>query len=192
MLAKGFGATTVEEICGAAGVTKGAFFHYFGSKEDLGRAVLERFCRTLESRLETGAFRHQADPLQRVYEYLEFMRRLSKEPILRDGCLLGVFSQEIAETQPRIRTLCATGYKRWADGIRRLLDEARAAYRPATAIDTQSLAMHLIASLEGALLLARATRDKAVLEENIRHCRRYLESVFEGRSKRSTIRPREG
>ena len=43
MLAKGFPATTVDEICEAAGFTKGSFFHYFESKEHLGKEVLDRF-----------------------------------------------------------------------------------------------------------------------------------------------------
>ncbi|MGH2670894.1 MAG: TetR/AcrR family transcriptional regulator, partial [bacterium] len=53
MLAKGFEATTVDEICGAAKLTKGGFFHYFHSKEDLGRQLLERFCAS-GSRMHEG------------------------------------------------------------------------------------------------------------------------------------------
>ncbi|WP_447974456.1 TetR/AcrR family transcriptional regulator [Nitrospira sp. Kam-Ns4a] len=40
---RGFVATTVDEICETAGLTKGSFFHYFASKEDLARVALDRF-----------------------------------------------------------------------------------------------------------------------------------------------------
>ncbi|MBI4490372.1 MAG: TetR/AcrR family transcriptional regulator, partial [Deltaproteobacteria bacterium] len=67
MLAKGFVATTVDEICEAAGVTKGSFFHYFKSKEDLGKSVLDRFCHVRLKLMQGSPSQKKKDPLERVY-----------------------------------------------------------------------------------------------------------------------------
>ena len=41
MRRQGFHATTVDDICAAAGVTKGGFFHYFKNKEDIAKATIQ-------------------------------------------------------------------------------------------------------------------------------------------------------
>src|ERR1051325_1802517 len=71
MLAQGFPATTVDEICEAAGFTKGSFFHYFESKEHLGKEVLDRFYVFLQQTIDQGSYRKKSDPLQRVYGYVD-------------------------------------------------------------------------------------------------------------------------
>ncbi len=75
MLAKGFPSTTVDEICETAGLTKGSFFHYFASKEQLGKEVLNRFYVFLQQTSQQGSFRKKSDPLQRVYGYVDRLSR---------------------------------------------------------------------------------------------------------------------
>ena len=180
MLAKGFPATTIDGICDAAELTKGSFFHYFESKEDLGKAVLERFCATQFQRVGNGSFRKKRDPLQRVYGYVDRYIELTKQATLHDGCLLGTFAQELSDTYPSVRTLCAMQFAQWEEGLNRELDTAKVQYAPKASFDTQSLAEHFIAVFEGAWILAKTKRDLNVLDRNLRHFKRYLKSVFEG------------
>src|SRR6516162_5022333 len=65
MLAKGYTATSVDDVCTAAGLTKGSFFHYFESKEDLGKAVAERFYAGMHASLQSAPFLQEPDPLDR-------------------------------------------------------------------------------------------------------------------------------
>ena len=89
MLAKGFPATTVEEICETAGLTKGSFFHYFESKDDLGTAVLDRYAGRGLGALETAPFRRQRDPLKRIIASIDYWIDLLNDPSTECGCLLG-------------------------------------------------------------------------------------------------------
>ena len=73
MLAKGFTATTVDEICETAKLTKGSFFHYFDSKDDLGQVVLDRFVSAKAQAMRSAPFIQKRGALQRVYSYLEAM-----------------------------------------------------------------------------------------------------------------------
>ena len=95
MLTKGYIATSVEEICTAAGVTKGSFFHYFKSKEDLGKVLLEKF-----SQKQEGVFKEACgaieDPLERVYCLINCAIEGTKDPDMK-GCLVGTFAQEICD-----------------------------------------------------------------------------------------------
>jgi TetR/AcrR family transcriptional repressor of nem operon len=179
MLAKGFPATTVDEICETAGFTKGSFFHYFASKEQLGKEVLDRFYCSFQQRVYQGALRQKSDPLQRVYGYVDRFIELSDNPESPSGCLLGNFTQELSDTHPEIRSLCARRFAEWAATLKQDLDEAKAKYAPKAPFDTQSLAEYLIAVLQGSQILAKAKQDKGVFRQNLRHFRRYIKTLFE-------------
>jgi len=179
MLAKGFPATTVEEICEAAGLTKGSFFHYFETKDDLGKAVLDRYAERGLGALETAPFRRQRDPLKRIIVSINYWIDFLNDPSTECGCLLGNFAQELSDTHPKIRVQCARYFDRWTQMLKQDFDEARSVYRPRAQIDTQGLAEHYVAVIEGALLLTKAKSDRKVFERNLTHLKRYIRTVFE-------------
>lgn len=177
MLAKGYTATSVEEICEAANLTKGSFFHYFANKDDLGKAVLERYVNTVFQAIHQAPFLKKSDPLQRLYGYIDFMAALAKDPARRSGCLLGNFAQVLSDTHPELRTQCAAHFNGWADMLKQELDAAKAAYK-VKGLDTGALADHFIALFEGSLMLAKTRQDMDVIEKNLRHFKNYLKSIF--------------
>src|SRR5690242_19757778 len=89
MIQKGFAATSLEDICKVAGLTKGSFFHYFKSKEALGKAVLERFCCSSQKMIEGCGCPNdkEQDPLARIYGYIDAVVSLSKDKKGDEGCL---------------------------------------------------------------------------------------------------------
>ena len=178
MLVKGFPATTVDEICETAGFTKGSFFHYFESKEHLGKEVLNRFSFFLQQTSQKGSFRKKSDPLQRVYGYVDRFIEMTKDPELPSGCLLVHFTQELSETHPEIRSLCAQHFAEWAATFKQDLDEAKAKYAPKATFDTQSVAEYFIAVMQGSRILATAKQDAGVFEQNLQHFKRYIKSLF--------------
>ena len=178
MRSKGYVATTIDEICAAAGVTKGAFFHYFTDKQDLGKAALTGFMAAQQRRVQKAALAPDADPLKRVYGYVDFAIKLSRDPASRQGCLLGNFAQELSDTHHEIRDLCAQHFSQWAEMLRRDLDAAKTRHAPRARFDTASLADHFIAVFEGALIMGKAKQDMRVVEQSLRHFRNYLQSLF--------------
>jgi TetR/AcrR family transcriptional repressor of nem operon len=180
MLTQGFTATTVDEICEAAKLTKGSFFHYFESKDQLGKEVLLRFCEASQ-RLHQSSCCQETDPLKRVYSYVDFAIKMANNPEMRQGCLLGTLAQELSDTHPEIRSVCAKGFSRWADLMRQDLAAAKAQYAPKSTFDPEGLAQHFIAVLEGSFILAKAQQDSALVEKSLRHFRAYLGMLFEDR-----------
>ena len=177
MLAKGFAATAVDDICEAAGVTKGSFFHYFESKDRLGREVLERFCASGKKRHD-ALWGRETDPLKRVYAYIDNLIALSKDPSMSNGCLLGLFSQELCDTNPQIRAACRKGFDDWANSVGEAVAGAKAAYRPRASFRPRELAEHLIAVVEGSMIMGKARRDMSIVARNLTHVKRYVRSVF--------------
>ena len=175
-LSKGLAATSVAEICDRAQLTKGAFFHYFATKDAIAKAVLEEWVRQGGEAFQEAAFMRLEEPLDRLLGYVDFTIELSRVGPL--GCMVGAFTQELWETHPEIRAMCGSVFADWADGLKQLLDAAKAHHRPGADIDTGGLAYHFIAVFEGAVILGRAGRGKAAIETHLEHYKRYLRCVF--------------
>ena len=178
MLAKGFTATSVDEVCAAAGVTKGSFFHYFDSKEHLGRVVAEHYFAAKKRQCQAAPFWRKKDPLDRIYGFVDSLIELPHTAEAGKGCLLGTFVQELSETHPAIRAVCAACLAEQAAAFKRDLDEAKARYAAGARWDTQSLAEHLLAVVQGAIILAKAKQDPKVIGESAKHFKEYLKGLF--------------
>jgi TetR/AcrR family transcriptional repressor of nem operon len=179
-LAKGYVATSVDEVCQAAGLTKGSFFHYFPGKEDLGVAVAQRFGALMRAACEEAPYRRLEDPLDRVFGHIDFLSELARCPSASKGCLLGTFVQELAQTHPNIRATCAACFEESVADLGRDLEAARARHAPQADWDARSLATHLLAVAQGAIILAKARQDPKVIQESLGHFKRYLQAVFAG------------
>lgn len=178
MLVKGYTATSVEEICAAAGLTKGSFFHYFEGKEHLGRVVAEHFAAAMQQVFQSAPYHQKKDPLDRVFGRVEFLIDLMGSTQAPSGCLLGTFVQELSATHPKIRSVCASCFAEGSQSFTRDLEEAKARYAPQANWSAQSLAEHLTAVAQGAIILAKAKQDPAVMVESLTHYREYLKSLF--------------
>jgi len=178
MLSGGYTATTVDQVCAEAGVTKGSFFHYFKSKEEFGEALLDHFWESGQQMLASAPFTELADPLVRLHGYLDHFVVLARDPGVPNSCLFGNVSQEMAPVHPALRARCGEGFGAWAEQIARELDEAKRLHPPQVDFDSGSLARHFIAVYEGSLILVKAHDDARVLEENVEHFRRYVTALF--------------
>jgi TetR/AcrR family transcriptional regulator, transcriptional repressor for nem operon len=176
---KGFSATSVDEICRRARLTKGGFFHYFKSKDELGRAVLERFCAASHQFMkESGCCEKFPDPLDRVFASLDCVAGYAKGNAEFKGCLIASFTQEMSISHPQIQVMCAEGLRGWAKMLKVDLELAQKKYAPKAKLDIQSLADHCVGVVEGAQMMAKATKNPAVMEKNIGHLKHYLEILF--------------
>ena len=104
--AKGYAATTVDDLCGAAGVTKGAFFHHFKTKEDLAVTAAQHWSEVTGELFAAAPYHRHADPLERVLGYLEFRKQLLTGEVAEFTCLVGTMVQETFESNPAIRAAC--------------------------------------------------------------------------------------
>jgi TetR/AcrR family transcriptional repressor of nem operon len=177
MSAQGYNATSVDQVCEAAGLTKGSFFHYFDGKEHLGKLVVERYYASWQRLSQSAPFRRKKDPLARVFGSVDFFVAMSRAPTWK-GCLLGTFVQELAQSHPQIRSVCAACLADLADGLRQDLEAARAKHTPRARWNARSLAEHLIAVAQGATILAKASQDRSVFAESLGHFKDYLKRLF--------------
>jgi TetR/AcrR family transcriptional repressor of nem operon len=179
MRARGYNATTVDEICTDAGVTKGGFFHYFKSKDDIAKAAVTHFFEDRVKNYEEAPFRRLADPLGRVFGRLDYVKETTGDKThVTKGCLIGVFAQELAFSNPGIRDICQGFFSRLARDFSHDLAEAKAVHAPNARFDPRALAQLYISLVQGSLMLAKTAGNNDVLCDNIEQFRALLKFLF--------------
>lgn len=179
MRARGYNATTVDDICSDAGVTKGGFFHYFKSKDDIAHAAVTKFFEDKAADYEAAPFRKLADPLDRVFGRLDYVKdSVGPKDRVTKGCLIGVLAQELAFTNPEIRDICQDFFSRMVRDFSRDLAEAKGAHAPDTKFDPKGLAQLYVAIVQGSLMLAKIAGGNEVLQDNIEQFRSHLKFLF--------------
>ncbi|WP_372630871.1 TetR/AcrR family transcriptional regulator [Cohnella sp.] len=178
MLSKGYYATTVDDICAEAGVTKGIFFHYFKNKEDIGRATLGHFEKLQTHLLTSADWDRNADPWEQLNRYLDIFVLLAHNPEAPESCLTALMTQELATSHSEFRALCQEIFASNAKPLKDILDMVIERYPPLTRVDCQQLADHFLAVYQGSLILAKARQDRTVLVQNVEHFRAYLSALF--------------
>lgn len=180
---KGYSATRVEDICEAAGVTKGGFFHHFKSKEDLAVSAANYWAEITGQFFEAAPYHRHADPLDRFLGYIDFRKDILKGEVPEFTCLVGTMVQEAYATNPAIRDACDASISGHASVVEKDIAEAKRLYAPDAAWTPESLALHTQAVIQGAFILAKAKQGPRIAADTIDHLRRYVEFLFNCDSK---------
>jgi TetR/AcrR family transcriptional repressor of nem operon len=175
---RGFAATSVDDLCAAAGVTKGAFFHHFASKEALGVALIDDWTETTGAMFAAHPYNSLPDPLDRVFAYLDLRREILGQPIAEFSCVAGTTVQETFETSPPMREAATRSIGSGFEHVRRHLQEALAA-RPVPGVTAESLARLFQVTVQGGIILAKAEATADPAREAFDHLERYLRLIFD-------------
>jgi TetR/AcrR family transcriptional regulator, transcriptional repressor for nem operon len=175
---KGFSAARVEDICAEAGLTKGAFFHHFDSKEACAIAAAAHFAANADAVFDAAPYSRLADPRDRVLGYVAFRRAILKGELLQFTCLLGTMVQEAYDTHPAIRAACDRYISEHAARLEVDLAEAKRIYAPDADWAPHSAALFSQAVLQGGFILAKAKGGPAVAADCLDHLTRYFEALL--------------
>ncbi|MGE0829591.1 MAG: TetR/AcrR family transcriptional regulator [Hyphomonadaceae bacterium] len=184
VLHKGFAATSIDELIAAAGITKSGFFYHFKDKNDLAKALLERYLERED--VMFNALFAEADELSEdpLHAFLIFLKRLADKladlPNGHPGCLTAAYCYQDQMFSRDVRDLNAKGIMAWRTRFRARLDLIAQKYPPKVEVDFDALADMLSAVADGGIILSRSLSDTRLLPHQIMAYRAFVRAVFLG------------
>jgi TetR/AcrR family transcriptional repressor of nem operon len=187
ILEHGYSAASVDRVLDKTGLTKGAFFYHYKTKNELIRALIDRYAASEERILDGSLARADTlsrDPLQRLLIALGFLIEMAEtagqahpgDP--NPGCLFGSFAYEMESVVPEIRDILRTTARHWRTALRQRLDQIASRYPPRLDVDLDAVADNLLVAYEGGLIVGRMLDDPRQIAQHLRNYRNYLELLF--------------
>ncbi len=169
---KGFSNTSINDIIQATGVKKGNLYFHFPSKEELGLAILE------DAAAEFYEFLRQSLrgkwPLDRLASFFDAVLEKHRRTNFVGGCIFGNTALEMSDSNPKFASIIKGVFRRWIDMIEEVLIEARQAGELPPEISPDLLAKHIVASIEGGIMMARLTKEEKDLRDCLDSLRHFL------------------
>lgn len=178
ILKQGFAATTVDQICAESGLTKGSFFHHFENKEAIGKAAVE-WWGDFGTSLYAEAWKDdKLDPLEQFHRMLDIMSGFTKREDEVCTCVVGMLSQELAQSHPAMRAECARQLELWTTNVAKMLSAAKKKHKPATKFDPVEVAWYLNSIWQGSMLIGKTCQTPEMIRRNIKLARSYVDGLF--------------
>ncbi len=184
VLHKGFSATSIDELISEAGITKSGFFYHFKDKNDLAKAMLQRYLDeewTVFERLFQQADELSEDPLHSFLIFLKLFAELMGDlPNGHPGCLVASYVYQDHMFSREVRDMTTEGYRIWRRRFRERLDRIAARYAPKVEVDLDDMADLLSSVADGGIILSKSLHDQSLLPRQILQYRTYVRLVFQG------------
>jgi TetR/AcrR family transcriptional repressor of nem operon len=185
VLERGYVGMTVDHVLDAVGITKGAFFHHFKSKDELARALLERYAERderLYRETRERAEKLSDDPLQQLLLFIGLFQEMFEgltEPY--PGCLFASYVYELQQFGEDTQNLIRNSFLKWRELLQEKFEAAARRYPPRIEVDAASLADAFTVVLEGAFITSKALNEPKLVSEQLRHFRNYVDLLFRPR-----------
>ena len=159
-------------------MTKGAFFHHFASKDELGVAAAQHWSDVTAPLFASADYHGCDDPLGRIFGYIDFRAAIAEGPLEAITCFAGTTVQEIFATSDAMRAACGAAIFAHADVLAEDFRAVLKLHAPRIPVTAESLAIYSQTVLQGAFVLSKGRGDSTPVLEALAHLKNYLLLLF--------------
>jgi AcrR family transcriptional regulator len=173
----GFQAASLDNILSKTDITKGALYHHFRNKKELGYSVVDEIIRPMMREVWLDPFEGVDDPIEGFKRIFEAVHEAKGEDAARYGCPLNNLAQEMSPLDEGFRERIHSVLEMWRTGLAQALRRGQAAGAVRPDVDVDKTATFILAALEGTVGLAKNAQDSAVFDASIYSLEQFLDSL---------------
>ena len=167
---RGYEAVGVAELCAAAGTRKGSFYHFFDSKQSLAVEMLEQaWTRTRETIFAAAFEDERRTTVASFARYGRLLAKHQREFVERDGlvpgCRFGNFAAELSGADEDVRACVRRVFADMTAVFQSAIERGQSRGEIAASVNPHKVALHVLAHMEGLMIVAKATRSPSVLAQ---------------------------
>lgn len=171
---QGFQGTRTDRVIEDMGITKGAFYHYFKTKQDLGYAVIDELIAPRYIGMWQQLDHHEDQPIDGIIQILEQFRQQYDDEKIRLGCPLNNLVQEMSPIDDGFQQRLQDIFTEIHAALTRALVRAGNNLQLSALLNEEDAAYFILASLEGCFTLGKAHQSKIVFDKAINQLIRYV------------------
>jgi len=182
VLHNGFAGTSIDMILDKTGITKGAFFYHFKTKNVLAKALIEEFAKQDLSHMDWALKETESlkgDSLNRLLQFLQLfvdMMTGLKEP--PPGCLYASYTNESNLFDPEIKGHISKTLLIWKSTMEQLINHVLEKHKMAIQEDVGSLASLFTVIFEGSYVVSKALNEPELTAKQLTHLKHYFQLLF--------------
>ena len=173
---RGYAGTSMADLLAHAEVNSGSFYHFFESKEALLREVLEGYLVALRPMIVDPAYAQTDEPVARIFAILAGYRDRILATDSKYGCPLGRLALEIDPENRPAHALIAKNFQGWIGAVRECLEQLKPRLPRGTDLD--ALATHVLAVMEGGVMLSRSFGSVEPFDRTVKQLRQHFQLLL--------------
>ena len=173
----GFQGVSVDDIVARTSVTKGAFYHHFPTKLDLGYALVEDILTPSIVERWIAPLERYANPLEGIARQMDLLIGHADPAELRTGCPLNNLVQEMSPIDGGFRRRLQRALDVWIDGIEVHIRRGQASGYVDRKVDARQAAHFIVLMHEGIFGMLKGLGDPAAFYTFFASVRSYLRSL---------------
>jgi TetR/AcrR family transcriptional repressor of nem operon len=178
----GFSGTSIDQILARTGITKGAFFYHFKTKNALAQALIEEFARDdighMQEALQKIGELH-SDPLDRLLQFIQEFVDLMSDIEDPPSCLYASYTYEPSQFEPEILEFISETLLTWRKTFEQLLENVLKEYNTKVEVDIAALSNLFTVIFEGSYVVSKALNDPALISGQLKELKNYFHLLFE-------------
>ncbi|WP_196593503.1 TetR/AcrR family transcriptional regulator [Pectinatus sottacetonis] len=170
---KGYRDTSMEEILTAAKISKGQFYYYFSSKEELGLVILDYVFAKWKKNIVENILETNKLPKEKIAAMLDYIIECKSAKKIKYGCIFGNLSIELSNHSEVFRKKLAAIFDFWINEVKLVIDDIEEKDRDTT-LDSRILAQTIVSVIEGVTLLTKNNRNIAMMVDVFQNMKKIM------------------
>jgi TetR/AcrR family transcriptional regulator, transcriptional repressor for nem operon len=174
---RGFSGTSLQDIMEATGLRKGGIYSHFENKEQLAEAAFEYSCQLMEERIREFLARVPHNSIDQLQAVIEAFATVAFDPPVTGGCAMLNTAVESDDAYPALKQKARNSMDAWMALVQKIVRRGIERQELSPETDGAEVAMLLISTLEGALMLSKLYDDFRPMERAVAHLRSFIQTL---------------